>query len=68
MQAREQRDGSVRLTVSRDELRILNNSINETLEALNSEEEFSIRVGVTTKEARALLGEFRTLYDRLPKL
>lgn len=58
MRASEQRDGSFVLTMTRDELRIVNNSVNETLEALD-DDEYSTRVGATRDEARALRREFR---------
>lgn len=51
-------DGVFELTVSRDELRILSNAVNEALEALH-DSELSIRMGASSEEIRAVRSAFR---------
>ncbi|WP_159539612.1 hypothetical protein [Aeromicrobium sp. 9AM] len=69
MNAFEQPNGRVVLEVTRDELRILSNSLGVTLEKLhNDDAEYSTRVGATSEEGRALKREFRELSMRLPRV
>ena len=54
------------ITLSADELRILNNAMNEALEALAADEdEFSTRMGVSVAEVQALLGAVNKLVRSL---
>ena len=64
MQAAELPNDDVILIVSRDDLRLINNSVNEAIEELD-DDEFGIRLGSTKIEARALRQAFRELYERL---
>jgi hypothetical protein len=67
MKAIEGPDGIVVLRVTRSELRILSNSLGETLEKFhNDEAEFHSRVGASSEEGRSLKREFRELYSQLP--
>lgn len=54
---------AVTLTLSVDELGLLNNSINEALEALDTDE-FEVRVGATKEQATKLLQEFGKILGR----
>jgi len=56
-------DESVTLRLTRNELGILNNCLNEALEALD-DDEFSVRVGASASEVEELLTEFRRLIAR----
>jgi cell division septum initiation protein DivIVA len=51
--------------LSVQELRILNNAMNETLEAVD-EQEFDTRVGASTDEVSALLDDVHNLLVELP--
>lgn len=64
MQSAELPNGEVVLIVNRDELRLVNNALNEGIEELD-DEEFRIRVGSTKDDARTLRRQFRELYNRL---
>ncbi|MDT4905636.1 MAG: hypothetical protein QOH52_3652 [Pseudonocardiales bacterium] len=55
---------SVQLSAS--ELRMLNNAMNETLEALDNDDEFSTRVGAERSEMSSLLDELHKLIVNLP--
>jgi hypothetical protein len=55
---------SVQLSAS--ELRMLNNAMNETLEALDNDDEFSTRVGAERSEMSSLLDELHKLLVTRP--
>jgi hypothetical protein len=65
MQGAELPTGDVVLIVTRDELRMLNNGLNDTRASLD-DAEFSTRVGATRSEARDLLDQLQELSSRLP--
>jgi hypothetical protein len=52
--------------LSSSELRMLNNAMNETLEALDNDDEFSTRVGAERSEMSSLLDEVHKLIVNLP--
>lgn len=52
-------DSGFQLTVTADEYRIVLGSINEALEAIQDENEFSTRLGATRTEARNLLQQLQ---------
>ncbi|MCW2595943.1 MAG: hypothetical protein QOJ37_3141 [Pseudonocardiales bacterium] len=52
--------------LSSSELRMLNNAMNETLEALDNDDEFSTRVGAERSEMSSLLDELHKLIVNLP--
>ena len=53
------------LTVSVDELAVLNNAINEVCHGIHMDDaEFEIRMGVSRHEARALLDQIRQALHR----
>ena len=52
--------------LSSSELRMLNNAMNETLEALDDDDEFSTRVGAERSEMSSLLDELHKLIVNLP--
>ncbi len=56
--------GAAVVSLSADELVLLNNALNETLEAVD-EEEFDTRVGGSIAEVIALLGQVRSALDAL---
>lgn len=54
------------ITLTGVEIRILNNALNETLEALSSDsDEFETRVGATIAEVEALLAAINPLARKL---
>jgi len=60
----EQKNEVAVVRLTKHELVILNNSINESMEALE-DWEYPIRVGASKHEARALLSELGRLIDML---
>jgi len=61
---REIHDGKVTVRLTSDELRILNNSMNEALERVN-DRVFPTLMGADREEVAALLGEFRSLRSQV---
>ncbi|WP_353112388.1 hypothetical protein [Microbacterium sp.] len=57
------KDRDVVIVVTRDDLVLLSNAVSEALEALE-EWEFSIRVGASTAEARAMKAALKDLLDK----
>lgn len=54
------------ITLTAEELRILNNAINESLEALGSnEDEFQTRMGISTDKATKMLKAINTLIKQM---
>jgi hypothetical protein len=47
-----------------DEIRILNNALNEVCNGINLKGEFDTRMGCTVEEARQLLAEVNSLANR----
>ena len=58
-------EGESTLTLTTIELVLLNNAVNESLQAL-PDWEYPIRVGVTKDEARTLLDQLGRLLDEIP--
>ena len=53
------------LTLSKDELLILNNALNEVCNGIEIDEfEFSARIGAQREQAQALLRRITALYDQ----
>jgi hypothetical protein len=65
MKVISRQSGGATIELSRHELVMLNNSMNETLNEID-EEEFETRVGATSDEVQALLVEVHKLIDPLP--
>jgi hypothetical protein len=62
VKAEKNADQDYVLTLTRAELRIFNNAMNETLEALGADEdEFATRVGASVQDVRDLLSEVNAL-------
>ena len=57
-------DGSATVSLSGPELSLLNNALNETLEAV-ADDELAARVGASGDAVRALLGEVRDTLSAL---
>lgn len=67
MKRLDPRPGEVRLSLSRAELLILNNALNEVYNGVDIEDwEFPVRLGVQRAEARGLLAEVSDLIESLP--
>lgn len=59
----------ITLTLSQDELSILNNAMNESLEALASDEnEFKVRMGTSVKNVEDLLDDINALYKQMDSI
>lgn len=66
MRILEQNSGSISIQFTIDELNIINNCFNETLEALSSEEVL-IRVGYEVNEIRTLLKDVNKILSTMNK-
>lgn len=59
----------ITLTLTQDELSILNNAMNESLEALAGDEnEFEIRMGTSIKSVEDLLESINALYKQMDSI
>lgn len=52
---------SMKVELTKDELGIINNALNEVCNGIGLEGEFDTRMGCTVEEARELLAKIRTL-------
>jgi hypothetical protein len=71
MQIEELGRSSATVTLTADELRAVNNALNEVCNGvgeLDNDDEFATRLGVTRQEARELLGNLHELFDRVRTL